>query len=38
MSEWIDDNGVRHWIDDTGREHVDLAANQTLHLDINYDF
>ncbi|SDT84218.1 hypothetical protein [Gordonia westfalica] len=37
MSEWTDDNGTRHWIDDHGREHVDLTAEQTLHLDINYN-
>ncbi|SDT95673.1 DUF7264 domain-containing protein [Gordonia westfalica] len=37
VSEWTDDNGTRHWIDDHGREHVDLTAEQTLHLDINYN-
>ncbi|AYD83892.1 hypothetical protein SEA_GETALONG_32 [Gordonia phage Getalong] len=37
MSEWLDDNGTRHWIDDDGREHVHVAAEQTLHLDIDYN-
>ena len=37
MSEWVDDNGTRHWMDDTGREHVALAAAQTLHLDIDFN-
>lgn len=35
--EWLDENGTRHWIDEHGREHVDLDAHQTLHLDIEYN-
>lgn len=35
MREWLDDNGTRHWVDIDGREHVDVAATQTLHLEID---
>lgn len=38
MREWLDDNGTRHWIDEDGREHVDLAAEQNLKLDIDLNF
>ncbi|ATW60802.1 hypothetical protein SEA_BENTHERDUNTHAT_32 [Gordonia phage BENtherdunthat] len=37
VREWNDRNGTRHWIDDEGREHVALEAEQTLHLDIDYN-